>query len=335
MACSFSLSAVSKQGSAFLVSARYTEGLVLDLKLQLIGGMQSYPCSEEGALTLKHDLLCLMASYMSYDQRLEIGHASLSYHYDFKEGSSSPIDQLYTGMQKKSWDDVQKVLAIVNVSIQRMGLTGVERPSSLLCLHVFESLLDKYVRNRPLGRSRSPETTYGEVSPSLVEKLVLNSRVSLTKGSRFLDLGCGTGAIGIQLTLETGCEADGVELVPERAQIAQGLAEGYQQYCDLWGLPYAAVNIMQDNFAVPTMETLCRKADLILATNVRYSPEANQFLENVANKWMKTGAALVVFEKIMNKDPSNGSRLTMETFSYHSSEVSWGGGTYFIYHRIQ
>lgn len=144
----------------------------------------------------------------------------------------------------------------------------------------------------------SSPTTDCVVDPSFVSDILF--RTEITSNSTFLDLGCGVGNCLIQAALQTGCEANGIELHGPPAALgtsslpsilssttavlpshsvsprAAGKAqvEHYKKRLRLWGVSSGDVTLLQGNFCESAeVRDWIKRANLVLVNNWAFSSE--------------------------------------------------------------
>jgi precorrin-6B methylase 2 len=318
------------------------------LQLQLPGGIKTYPRDEQGGLSLQKDLACLASHYMNTLQLEVLGPLPPEFYSsapetDMTHVSPSLMGELHTSVRQKKWNAVSVSLDRINQLLQNMGLAlpSPVRPPSTLLYELFDSLEAEYIQPHmeALNASAVRETGYGELRPILVSKIL--SMVHLGTDSQFVDLGCGSGGVVVQVSLETGCNAVGIEMVSKRVKIAQAVVAGFHETCRLWGLPRRRVEIFNGNLVEYSERLgLFGSADLILVNNVVYPTETNQFIFEQMKTSLRKGAVVVALAALTPENISTGSSFRLETLTYNNeaeSEVSWTGksGLCYIYTRLQ
>lgn len=108
--------------------------------------------------------------------------------------------------------------------------------------------------------------------PSFIGDII--SATGLNEKSLFLDMGSGVGNVALQASLQTGCRAFGVELLPKVADLADKQYEQLKLRCRMWGVAMGEVELMMgDMKACPRLDELMRQADVVLVNNYIFEQE--------------------------------------------------------------
>ena len=107
---------------------------------------------------------------------------------------------------------------------------------------------------------------YGELMPTFVSDII--RATGLREDMLFLDLGAGVGNVVLQVALETGCRAYGIEIMPEPAAIGRGQLEQFRMRCRMWGVRMGEVELEQgDMLKSEKVDKLVKEADVVLVNN--------------------------------------------------------------------
>lgn len=183
------------------------------------------------------------------------------------------------------------------------------------------------------------DDVYGELLPRFTQQIFKD--VNLTSDQVFLDLGSGVGNVVLQAALQIGCESWGVERMPNPAKLADQQKVEFVPRCKNWGIKPGSVNLVTGDFlATPKIDSVLRRADVILVNNQAFTPELN---DNLTMKFLdiKEGCRIVSLKpfitddwKLKERNLQNPKNVLVHLAKkeYWSNSVSWTdeGGTYFI-----
>jgi H3 lysine-79-specific histone-lysine N-methyltransferase len=115
--------------------------------------------------------------------------------------------------------------------------------------------------------------TYGELEATFVSDIVHHCGV--TPSSRFVDLGCGVGNVVLQLSLQAGCEAYGIELRSKLVTLAEKQRTELKKRCQMWGVTVNEnVVLEQGDFRESQrVKDRLREADVVLVNNFKFKPD--------------------------------------------------------------
>lgn len=118
--------------------------------------------------------------------------------------------------------------------------------------------------------------TYGELLFKFVDEIV--QKTGVRSNSLFLDLGSGVGNVVMQVALQTGCTAYGIEVQEVAASIAVEQLEQVRQRSRLWGLNMGEVELENGDITrSPRLSQLMRQADVVLINNYIFAEERELF----------------------------------------------------------
>lgn len=183
------------------------------------------------------------------------------------------------------------------------------------------------------------DDVYGELLPRFTQQIFKD--VNLTSDQVFLDLGSGVGNVVLQAALQIGCKSWGVERMPNPAQLADKQKEEFVPRCKNWGIKPGSVNLVTGDFlASPKIDSVLRRADVILVNNQAFTPKLN---DDLTMKFLdiKEGCKIVSLKpfitddwKLKERNLQNPKNVLVHLAKkeYWSNSVSWTdeGGTYFI-----
>ncbi|KAF2453151.1 S-adenosyl-L-methionine-dependent methyltransferase [Lineolata rhizophorae] len=182
------------------------------------------------------------------------------------------------------------------------------------------------------------DNVFGELMPRFAHQIFADT--GLKAEHVFVDLGSGVANVVLQAALQTGCEAVGIEVMPNPARLAERQLREFEPRCRRWGLKTGRVRLFEGDFLnCPELDAILQKADVVLVNNYVFSPATN---EKLVIKFLdlKDGARVVSlknFQKVGHRitvrnqeDPVN--LLEVERKEYGSGCVSWvdRGGEYFV-----
>ena len=79
--------------------------------------------------------------------------------------------------------------------------------------------------------TRGSAEVYGEINPRFIDLLI--HKLALTSSDVFFDIGSGIGNVVMQVAVQTGCRARGIEIRPELAKIATAMLKHLPLQLDL------------------------------------------------------------------------------------------------------
>jgi H3 lysine-79-specific histone-lysine N-methyltransferase len=183
------------------------------------------------------------------------------------------------------------------------------------------------------------DDVYGELLPRFVHQIFQDT--NLRSDQVFVDLGSGVGNVVLQAALEIGCEAWGVEKMPNPASLAAKQLTEFVPRCKRWSLkPGKATVIHGDFLTSQQIDDVLRRADVVLVNNQAFTPELNGKL---TMKFMdlKDGCKIVSLRSFLPEnwqmrernlqDPRNLLSTNVKK-EYFSESVSWTGvgGNYYV-----
>lgn len=182
------------------------------------------------------------------------------------------------------------------------------------------------------------DNVYGELLPRFCSAIF--AETSLNHDQTFIDLGSGVGNVVLQAALETGCEAWGVEMMPNPCDLAALQAREFPHRAALWGLNVGTVNLLRGDFrSCPAISPVLRRADVVLVNNQAFTPELNDTLRYMFLD-LKDGCKVVSLKPFVPEgwritehklsDPAN--QFTQVRKEYFSESVSWTdrGGWFYV-----
>ncbi|GAB7363990.1 hypothetical protein MBLNU230_g4550t1 [Neophaeotheca triangularis] len=182
------------------------------------------------------------------------------------------------------------------------------------------------------------DNVYGELLPRFCSAIF--AETNLTHDQKFIDLGSGVGNVVLQAALETGCEAWGIEMMPNPCALASLQAREFPHRAALWGLDVGQVHLLQGDFtSSPTISPVLRTADLVLVNNQAFTPALNDTLRYMFLD-LKDGCKIVSLKPFVPEgwritehklsDPAN--QFVQVRKEYFSESVSWTdmGGFYYV-----
>ncbi|KAI0656838.1 S-adenosyl-L-methionine-dependent methyltransferase [Cubamyces menziesii] len=149
---------------------------------------------------------------------------------------------------------------------------------------------------------------YGELMPTFVSDII--RATGLREDMLFLDLGAGVGNVVLQVALETGCRAYGIEIMPEPAAIGRGQLEQFRMRCRMWGVRMGEVELEQgDMLKSEKVDKLVKEADVVLVNNKVFQEPLNEALRQKFLD-LKEGAIIVSLKCLMGSVRSTARRGT-------------------------
>ncbi|GJJ09402.1 hypothetical protein Clacol_003624 [Clathrus columnatus] len=212
--------------------------------------------------------------------------------------------------------------------------------------HIWKTIIDEtYQRavgpNIPLLRKYPAWSSeaYGELETEFVSDIVHYTGLKPT--SRFFDMGSGVGTVVLQIALQAGCMASGIEKMKHPAAIAEQHLEQFQKRCRMWGVEPGPTELLTGDFTDDDrVRERILNADVVLCNNWAFSEkQVNQSLLNHFLD-MKEGAVVVSLRSFIPPNfrltehtiGSPAAILRVEERPFQAGSVSWmsGGGVYFI-----
>ncbi|KAF2087907.1 DOT1-domain-containing protein [Saccharata proteae CBS 121410] len=182
------------------------------------------------------------------------------------------------------------------------------------------------------------DNVYGELLPRFVHEIFRET--SLTSSHVFVDLGSGVGNVVLQAALERGCEAWGIEMMPNPSKLASLQASEIRERAQLWNISLGALHLIEDDFlSNPAIDAVLRRADVIVVNNKVFSPDLNDAL---LDKFLdlKEGTRVVSLQAFSDPDRVITERnvndrqnlFVCQRREYWSGFVSWTdvGGEWFV-----
>jgi H3 lysine-79-specific histone-lysine N-methyltransferase len=182
------------------------------------------------------------------------------------------------------------------------------------------------------------DNVYGELLPRFSHGIFLET--GLRADDVFVDLGSGVGNVVFQAALEVGCEAWGIEQMPNPASLARAQLAEFRARTALWSCAVGEAHALEGDFLnCPQIDAALRRADVVLINNQAFTPQLN---DKIVMKILdfKEGCRIVSLKSFVPigreissrniEDPRN--LLTVVRKQYTSGSVSWtdNGGEYFI-----
>ncbi|KAN0062796.1 Nucleosomal histone H3-Lys79 methylase [Thecaphora frezii] len=191
-----------------------------------------------------------------------------------------------------------------------------------------------------LGRySAFSDNVYGELLPRFMSEIA--QLTGLGPGKVFVDLGSGVGNLLVQISLQTGAEAYGCEVMEAPAELAERQIREARKRWKAWGVKGGPklVAWKGDFSEHDGVREVLRRADVVLVNNYAFLPKTNEKLSLLFLD-LRDGACIVSLKPFVPSD----FRVTERTLSsplailrteerrYESGCVSWadGGGRFFI-----
>lgn len=113
---------------------------------------------------------------------------------------------------------------------------------------------------------------YGELNASFVSDIVF--RTNLRANNTFVDLGCGVGNCLLQVALQVGCTANGIEINPPPANLGALQVAQFRKRLRLWGLNAGSVCLRKGDFCEDlSVREWISKADVVLVNNWAFSAQ--------------------------------------------------------------
>ncbi|EME88730.1 uncharacterized protein MYCFIDRAFT_80111 [Pseudocercospora fijiensis CIRAD86] len=214
--------------------------------------------------------------------------------------------------------------------------------------HFFDQLHDRVIADNCtdlLHRSnaKSTENVYGELRPKFLSRIFKD--VGLDSKSVYLDLGCGVGQTAMQASLETQCEAHGIERERKVHALAQFHLTQFRARAELYGLPYNShVVLRQGDFLTSRfVRDLLPVVDVVLLNNLKLDSETDIKVCGMLEEGLKDGARVVSTRSLKRLKRGGNVRVRMvdgwrvERLHYEAESVSWtdSEGEYFVQIRLQ
>jgi [histone H3]-lysine79 N-trimethyltransferase len=244
-------------------------------------------------------------------------------------------------MDKRSFTEFLRILDEFNTMVRsslKDAMPNFLKDRHSVPLELVERILTQsYSRTVSLKVSSLKEYTngtdnvYGELLPRLVDKILKETGVDSTHV--FADLGSGVGNVVLQTALQTGCEAWGVEMMPNPAGLARKQLREFRARCRLWGIRPGRVRLIHGSFLDPTcpINEVFSRADTLLINNFAFQPVTNDELKLKFTD-LKEGcqiAHLKPFKSHATITSSNFGDVEHilqheRKLEYFSDSVSWG-----------
>ncbi|WFD33894.1 [histone H3]-lysine(4) N-trimethyltransferase [Malassezia cuniculi] len=184
------------------------------------------------------------------------------------------------------------------------------------------------------------DNVYGEMLPPFLSEI--SREMSLGPESVFVDLGSGIGNLLLQVSMQTGCDAYGCEVMEAPAELAHAQVLQATARWRMWGLKGGKhiESWCADFTESDKVRAVLRDADVVLVNNYAFSPRTNDTLSLLFLD-LKDGARIVSLRRFVPHDfrltertlSSPMAILSVEERSYSSGCVSWtaGGGKYYVH----
>ncbi|KAL1921488.1 uncharacterized protein VTP21DRAFT_11204 [Calcarisporiella thermophila] len=227
-------------------------------------------------------------------------------------------------------------------SIRANSKVVAARPPHDLVRHVLFQIYSRTVApqaDRLNDYKAFSNNVYGEILPIFVDELI--ERAGITRNSVFIDLGCGTGNVVLQVAAQTGCEAYGIEIQPTPSKLAMLQLEEFLARMRAYRLQHGTVRIWQGDFLDHSQTTsILSRADVVLVNNYAFDAELNQaLLQRFLD--LKEGCRIISLKSFVSIHHQITARnidaveniLRVKEHPYWTQYVSWthNGGMYYIH----
>lgn len=232
------------------------------------------------------------------------------------------------------------------------GHAGCDPPTSPLSPsfveHFFDQLHDRVIADNCtelLHRSsaKSTENVYGELRPRFLSRIF--KHVQLDKNSIYLDLGSGVGQTAMQASLETQCEAHGIERERRVHALAEYQLLQFWARAELYDLRTGDVVLRQGDFlASQYVRDLLPVVDLVLLNNLKLDAVTDLRVCQMLEAYLKDGAKVVSTRNLKPlKRGECAATIQMvdgwvvERLRYEAASVSWtdAEGEFFVSTRVR
>ncbi|KXS98462.1 hypothetical protein AC578_8071 [Pseudocercospora eumusae] len=263
----------------------------------------------------------------------------------------SALRQAWKGHE--NWTSAGGVQTFQNTIGALNVLTGHERHRRLTLTpdfleHFFDQLHDRVIADNCaelLHRTsaKSTENVYGELRPRFLSRIF--NHVGLNSKSIYLDLGSGVGQTAMQASLQTQCEAHGIERERRVHALAQYHLTQFRARAELYELPYSHVVLRQGDFLTSRyVRELLSVVHVVLLNNLKLDAETDVKVCDMLEEHLKEGAKVVSTRTLrslkrgwedVGVKTMDGWRV--ERLMYEAESVSWSGraGEYFVSTRLK
>ncbi|KAG0310491.1 Nucleosomal histone H3-Lys79 methylase [Dissophora globulifera] len=271
-----------------------------------------------------------------------------------KELFGTPDEGLYRNLTKfkirKDGAQFMKTLEEFNQIMKREKTSGAVqdyvkrigyRQPYELVVHILQQVYSRTVAARASKLNQYEafsNNVYGEILPILTKEFI--QRTKLDQSKVFVDLGCGIGNVVLQVALQTGAEAYGVEIMDTPAKFSKKQAKEFEARCRAYGLEHGPVTMIQGDFLdTPGLPAILARADVVLVNNYAFNSALNQSLLRLFLD-LKEGCKIISLKTFVSLDHrinvrnagSVESILRVKKYPYYTNAVSWthNGGEYFV-----
>lgn len=256
---------------------------------------------------------------------------------------SGAIRGILKACNKKNHSALRESLEIYNVFITKVRPTTSSVPAS--------PHLVAYILDQAYARTIAPHVAclrnykefsnyvYGEVKATLVTEFI--SKCGLKANQCFLDMGCGTGNVVLQVAAEALCESYGIEMMENPARLGVNQMKEFQARMRCYGKPCGKILLKQGDFLEDAeIHEVIKRADVIFVNNFVFDAELNQrILDRFLD--LKDTAKVISLKSFAPVDRRLNNRrinaiegiFRVKEYMYPSNSVSWTseGGRYFIH----
>jgi H3 lysine-79-specific histone-lysine N-methyltransferase len=326
------------------------------VELRHPNGCQRYSLCLGDAMALEKDLYIIVTCYLTPAELNSFGPLSAEYYEDDEPHHvpqpSAAIPtlmwQVHNALYEGEWAQFEELIVQCNKLLNEAPLKEYaatwKRCPDLMVTHQMQNLYRRCIaqhlhtlrRNTSISGYSKKTLSYGAINSGLASRIF--SHLNITKASTFWDLGCGSGSVLVQASLETGCKCFGVELLPCRAKIAEAVVEEFESACKLWVLQAGKIIIMVgDLLSEQFWLGLIDAGDAILINNLVFEATLNHEIWKRLGS-LKAGATVVALEPFYEGHKRNGGscvEFSVEEVQYDPGDVSWHayGGSYYIYRK--
>ena len=250
--------------------------------------------------------------------------------------------------EKRSFPEFLRILTEFNELVRSSMKTTI--PSHLKTRHTVPLELVERILTQSYSRTVSlkvhslkdyvngTDNVYGELLPRFVDKILKTTGVN--SSHVFADLGSGVGNVVLQAALQTGCEAWGVEMMPNPANLAAEQLREFRARCRLWGVRPGKVTLIKGSFLddESPINRVFERVDTLMINNFAFQPQTNNALK-LKFLGLKEGCQIAHLKPFKaHTKIGHGNVWDVEhilqherKLEYFSDSVSWGAPSGFWY----